>query len=77
MSIELPLSSMTLADKLQAMETLWADISKTPEELPSPAWHGEVLRERRRLVDEGALKFQDWDSAIAELRREPRGNSSS
>lgn len=75
MSIDLPLEKMTLADKLEAMELLWADLSRTPDEVPSPEWHGEVLAERRRLVEEGKLKFLDWEVAIAELRNEVRGNS--
>jgi hypothetical protein len=41
---------MTLAEKLEAMELLWADISCRPEALPSPDWHQEVLAERGRLV---------------------------
>jgi hypothetical protein len=75
MSFDLPLSTMTLADKLEAMELLWADISRQPADLPSPAWHRDVLQERRRLVAEGQLKFLDWDTAIAELREEVRGDS--
>lgn len=74
MSIELPLESMTLADKLEAMEAIWADISRRPAELPSPDWHKEILDERRRLVAEGKLKFLDWDTAIADLRNELRAN---
>ena len=68
MSIDLPLEKMTLADKLEAMELLWADISRQPAQLPSPAWHRDVLNERRRHVAEGKLKFLDWDTAMAELR---------
>ncbi|GIW97022.1 MAG: hypothetical protein KatS3mg111_0355 [Pirellulaceae bacterium] len=75
MSINIPLEKMTLADKLEAMELLWADISKQPADLPSPEWHKEVLDERRRLAAEGKLKFIDWDIAIADLRRELRGDS--
>lgn len=75
MPIDLPLSTMTLADKLEAMELLWADISRQPTDLPSPAWHRDVLQERRRLVVAGQLKFLDWDTVIAELREEVRGNS--
>lgn len=75
MSIDLPLEKMTLADKLEAMELLWADISRQPAELPSPDWHRDVLDERRRLVAEGKLRFLDWDTAIAELRKELRGDS--
>ena len=75
MSINLPLDNMSLAEKLEAMEVLWADISRRPADLPSPDWHKEILDERRRLVAEGKLKFLDWDTAIADLRKELRGDS--
>ena len=75
MSIDLPLEKMTLADKLEAMELLWADISRQPAEFPSPTWHRDILDERRRLAAEGKLKFLDWDTTMAELREELRGDS--
>ena len=75
MSIDLPLDNMTLADKLEAMEALWSDISRKPADLPSPNWHKDILDERRLLVVEGKLKFLDWDTAVADLRKELRGNS--
>ncbi len=74
MSIQLPLESMTLAEKLEAMEVIWADISRSPADLPSPDWHTGVLDERRRHVAEGKRKFLDWDTAIADLRRQLRDN---
>lgn len=77
MSIELPLDQMTLADKLETMELLWADISKTSAAIPSPDWHRDILAERKRLAAEGKLKFLDWDRAISELRDELRANSPS
>ena len=77
MPVELPLAEMTLADKLLTMEALWADLSRRADQVPSPDWHRDVLQERKRLVEEGQLKFQDWDSAIAELRGQLRGNPTS
>ena len=75
MSIILPLYNMTMVDKLEAMEALWADISRKPADLPSPSWHKDILNERRQLVAEGKLKFLDWDTAMADLRKELRGHS--
>lgn len=75
MSIDLPLNNMTLVDKLEAMEALWADISRKPADLPSPSWHKDILDDRRQLVAEGKLEFLDWDIAIADLRKELRGHS--
>ena len=39
--ISIPLDKMSLADKLEAMEALWADLSRTPADVPVPQWHRE------------------------------------
>ncbi len=77
MSIDLPLDRMTLAEKLETMERLWADISRNSFDVPSPAWHKDVLDERRRLVAENKLKFLDWEAAFSQLRQEVHERSSS
>lgn len=68
MQVELPLNQMILAKKLEIMEKLWEDLSRTPDRLPVPEWHREVLLQRERFVAEGKLKFKDLDTAMAELR---------
>ena len=85
MAVNLPLAEMSVDDKLQAMELLdakqqlhaeqqpWADLSQNPEQVASPAWHGEVLRSRREQVQQGKASFQGWDAAIGELRAELHG----
>jgi len=75
MQVQLPLDQMTLAEKLAVMESLWADLSRRSEDLPSPDWHRDVLLDRKRLADEGKLKFLDWEEAIHDLREEVRGNT--
>ncbi len=72
MAVDLPLAQMSLEDKLQAMEMLWAELSKSPREFVAPPWHSEVLQRRRDQVDQGTASFQDWESAIGELRAELR-----
>lgn len=62
MSTALPLDKMTVAEKLQAMEALWADLSRD-ESLASPAWHEDVLKERA-----GQNDFVDWETGKAQLR---------
>ena len=74
MTVDLPLAQMTVADKLLAMELLWADLSKDPAQVLSPAWHGDVLRSRREQVLQGEARFQGWDAAMDELRAELRGH---
>lgn len=64
----LPLDQMTVAEKLLAMEALWADLSRDEQQIESPAWHGDVLRERVEAVESGQEKFVDWETAKQQLR---------
>ena len=61
MSFVLPLNEMTVAEKLQAMELLWDDLSRNPQNIPSPTWHKDVLEARQRDIEEGRDKFIPWD----------------
>ncbi len=63
MPTTLPLNEMTVAEKLQVMEAIWDDLCRRGESIPSPAWHGDVLAERERLVAEGKAKFSSWEEA--------------
>ena len=65
----LPLNEMTTADKLALMELLWDDLSRTPEQVPVPAWHGEVLAEREKRIQEGKTHFSDLADAEERLRK--------
>ena len=68
MDITLPLDQMTVAEKLRVMESLWADLSRNEQELESPAWHEQVLKERDERVRSGAETFVDWETAKRQLR---------
>ena len=70
MKVELPLAQMTVAEKLQAMEVLWADLSERAADEAVPAWHAEVLAERERRLAAGEERVLDWDEAKRQLRRE-------
>ncbi len=59
----LPLDKMTTAEKLRLIEDIWADLSRQPENIPSPSWHEEVLMGREDKVKEGAAVFSDWAEA--------------
>jgi len=73
MAVDLLLAQMSLDDKLQAMELLWADLAKDPSQVVSPAWHGDVLRSRREQLQQGKASFQSRESGMDELRAELRG----
>jgi hypothetical protein len=62
--ISIPLDKMSLAEKLDAMEALWADLSQTPADVPVPQWHRDVLKARQ----ESPAIWLDWEQAKASLR---------
>jgi len=72
MSKSLPLKKMTIQEKLSAMELLWDDLTRSPETIESPEWHKTILDERRQRVAKGLAKFQDWETAKAEIRNKIR-----
>ena len=70
----LPLSKMTVADKLRAIEEIWDDLLHTAKEIPSPSWHGDVLGAREARLREGASQFGDWTEAKRRIRERTRGD---
>ncbi|HEX3857391.1 MAG TPA: addiction module protein [Verrucomicrobiae bacterium] len=68
MEATLPLDKMTVAEKLRAMELLWADLSRNEAQIESPAWHENVLRDREARIKSGEEKFLDWETAKKQLR---------
>ena len=69
MGTTLPLKEMSVREKLAAMEAIWDELSRTPENIESPAWHKDVLDERQQRIADGKSQFKDWESAKEEIRR--------
>ncbi|SDB24721.1 Putative addiction module component [Desulfonatronum thiosulfatophilum] len=72
MQLTIPLDKMTTADKLRALEDIWSNLQRTPDEVPSPAWHADVLQARENRVREGASQFGDWADAKHRIREQTR-----
>ena len=68
MQATLPLDRMTVPEKLRAMEDIWDDLCHIDDAIPSPAWHGEVLRAREQRIQAGEAKFIDLDEAKRRVR---------
>ena len=51
------IEQMSLEEQLQAMELLWASLSRTPDAVPSPDWHGDILAERMAKIERGGGEF--------------------
>ncbi len=51
------IEQMSLEERLQAMELLWTSLTRTPESVPSPDWHGGVLADRLAKIERGEGEF--------------------
>ena len=61
--MELPLESMSAAEKVQLMEAIWSSLCKTPSDVQTPEWHREILAERTRRLEQGEATVSKWPDA--------------
>jgi len=69
MHLTIPLEQMSVEEKLQVIEEIWIDLAGTPENIPSPSWHADVLRAREKRISEGTSNFLDIAQAKEAVRR--------
>jgi len=67
-AVAIPLDRMTTLDKLRALEAIWDDLQRTSKGVPSPSWHGDVLRARQERARAGSSHFADWAGAKRRIR---------
>ena len=67
--VEVPLSKLTLAQKLDLMEAIWDDLARQDKTLESPLWHEEVLKDREQALATGRATISDWEEAKERIRR--------
>ncbi len=63
------IEQMGMHERLQTMELLWASLAGTPESVPSPAWHGEVVASRLAKMERGEGEFLTLGELQDRLRR--------
>lgn len=69
MSIELPLSTMTVSEKVQLLEQVWDDLCRQSGEVRSPDWHAAILQERQRQIENGTMSVSPWSEAKERLQK--------
>ena len=67
--VDLPISDLSLAQKLDLMEALWAELSRDEKNLESPAWHKDVLEDREQAFKAGKISASDWEQAKRRIRK--------
>jgi len=70
MSTPLAIDTMTIEEKLEAMEALWDDLRRHEDAIDVHEWQKQVLDERQDLVVKGKSHFIDWDQAKKDISRE-------
>ncbi|MEW6110910.1 MAG: addiction module protein [Thermodesulfobacteriota bacterium] len=67
--VDVPLSKLTLAQKLDLMEAIWDDLAKHEKALESPDWHEQVLEDREAALAAGKATVSGWEEAKDRIRR--------
>ena len=67
--VDLSLSELSFAQKLDLMEALWADLTRDENKFKSPAWHETVLKDREEAFVAGKATLSDWEQAKKRIKR--------
>lgn len=70
MAITLPLESMSVEEKISAMESLWDSLCSQAGGVVSPSWHGELLAQREQSIVDGTDQFETWEQAKKDIRKQ-------
>lgn len=57
---------LPVEEKIDYVQALWKRIASKPDDVPSPAWHIDVLRKRVEAMRSDGDRGRPWD----EVRRE-------
>ncbi len=67
MSIEIPLDTLSVSEKVRLLESVWESLCKKSGDVQSPEWHREVLETRKRRLEDGRAMVSPWSEAKARL----------
>ncbi len=69
MQFTLPLSEMTVQDKLQVMDQIWEDLLSHEQDVSSPSWHQDLLAARTARVESGESRFIDFATVKEDVQK--------
>jgi putative addiction module component (TIGR02574 family) len=53
----LKIKNMSTTERLEAMEALWDSLLHEEKEIDSPVWHQELLKSRKKKIENGEAEF--------------------
>ena len=67
MSIEIPLETLSVPEKIRLLERVWDSLCSKSGDVRSPEWHREVLEARKQRIEDGRATVSPWNEAKARL----------
>jgi hypothetical protein len=64
----LPLEKMTVAEKMDVIDRIMADLSRNSSAVPEIEWHGELLRKRAEDLQTGTDRLITLEEAEIRIR---------
>jgi len=74
MSVSIPLETMSVEEKILAMELIWDNLSSQANNITTPEWHKNILDEREKMLQQGIEQPVNWETAKRELRNKLNEN---
>ena len=59
MSVDFQIDTLSVAEKVQLLETVWTSLCSHSGDVRSPEWHREVLEARKQRLEDGCCKWDD------------------
>jgi putative addiction module component (TIGR02574 family) len=59
---------LSVDEQIEYLQSLWDRIAATPEQVPVPEWHREILDERRKDSEANPDAGDSWDAVRERLR---------
>lgn len=60
---------MSVDEKIDYLQSLWDRIAETPDTIPVPKWHREILDERLKELEADPSASDSWDVVQERLRK--------
>jgi putative addiction module component (TIGR02574 family) len=60
---------LSVDEKIDYLESLWDRIAATPETIPVPDWHRDILDERLKDLEADPGAGDSWDTVQERLRK--------
>lgn len=61
------LREFSVEERLALMEDVWDTLANSPDTLPVPAWHRDILDQRLEFHESDPSAAKPWDEVKAEL----------